>query len=221
MTDDISPWLFKYDSREPDEVKELTRAFCEYECEVETLMSGDFALFYKEEPVVGVERKSAKDFIDSIRDGRIFKQTDLMKDVYQINFIAVSGSIGDYLYDTEMSMSVIMGTIASLITRRGINVLWFDYDDQLIECILAMFKKITEGKYKDIEVGRKAEFVSYPIYTLVKMPFVSSRMANDLLEKFGSIENIAVADKAELMEINGIGKKRYKELKEVLKNVDG
>lgn len=221
MTDEIDPWTFKLDSREPPEVKELTDLLCEYKYEVATLPSADMALFYSDIPVIGVERKSSKDFIDSIRDGRVFRQADMMKGFYQVSFIAVSGSIGDYLYDTEIPMSVIMGTIASLVTRRNINILWFDYDDQLVDCILYMFKKITEGKYDDVKVGREAEFISYPIYTLVKIPFVSSVMANDLLEKFGSIDDIAKAEKDELMEIKGIGEKRYKELKEVLNDVDG
>lgn len=222
MTKDMSPWSIKLDIREPGEIKELSYGICKYEYEVDTLLSGDFALFYEDKPVVGVERKGAKDFVDSIRDGRIFKQVDLMKDVYEVNFIAISGSIGDELYDTDIPMSVIMGTIASLVTRRGVNILWFDYDDHLVDCIFLIFEKIMDGKYDDIEVGRKkADFISFPYYSLIKIPFVHNSMANELLTRFDSLEEIADAEKDELLKVKGIGEKRYKELKEVLKNVIG
>lgn len=219
MVRDIEPWAVFVDKREPRDILELCDCLSPIEYKVVNLLCGDFALYYNNIPVVGIERKEIKDLLLSIKDKRIFLQSDMMKGSYDINYIAISGSLGDEIYDSNLSTSVVMGTISSLIVRRGMNIIWFERDDHLVECVFGIFEKIIDGKYDDIETSRSfgSRFKSFPYYTLIKIPFINNKIAEELLERFGTIEQIKEASKDELMEIKGLGPVKSEKLIGLLK----
>ena len=64
-------------------------------------------------------------------------------------------------------------------------------------------------KPKDIEAQRR--------FVLRALPGVGEKLAEELLKKFGSIENIAKASEEELMEVEKLGKKKAKRIVEVLR----
>ena len=211
-------WKIYLDNREPSELQTLFGLLCEKDYEVKSLLAGDFALYFDDKPAVGVERKRVDDLFQSIKDGRIFKQVDLMIDVYDVCYLAISRSIDDYIHNDNINLNMVMGTIASIVTRRDVNLIWFESDDHLITCVLKIFEKIMEGKYNDIEVARRKSdgFLSSDYYSLIKMPYIHHNSAMKLLKMFGDLEGVKNASVKELMKIKGIGKKRSKELKRVL-----
>lgn len=211
-------WEIKIDSREDKDLKKLFSLITEHEYEECELTCADYALFFDGKPAIGIERKRIDDLFSSIKDSRIFHQIDLMIDVYDVNYLAISRSIDDYIYEDQITFNTVMGALASIITRRDVNIIWFEEDDHLITCVEKIFTKIMEGKYNDINTQRSKStgFIDTEYYALIKIPFVHHTMAMELLEKYDKIEDIKHADEEELKEITGIGDKRSTELKEVL-----
>lgn len=212
-------WKIYLDRREPKELRTLFDLMIDVDYEVTNLLAGDFALYYDDEPAVGIERKRIDDLFKSIKNGRIFKQIDLMIDIYDVVFLAISRKIDDYIYNNNINLNTVMGTIASIVIRRDVNLIWFESDDHLITCVLKMFEKIKEGKYNDIEVARRKSsgFMNSEYYALIKIPFITHRIAIDLLNEFNDKNGVKNAPIEELVKIKGIGNKRAKELKEVIK----
>lgn len=212
-------WEIKIDSREDEDIKKLFGMITEDDYEVTELTCGDYALFFDGEPAVGVERKRVDDLFSSIKEGRIFHQVDLMIDIYDVNYLAVSRSIGDYIYEDRITFNTVMGALGSIVTRRDFNLIWFEEDDHLVTTVNKIFQKVKEGKYNDINTQRSSStgFLNSKYYSLIKIPFVHHRMAMELLEKYDEIEDIKSANEEDLKEITGIGEKRSKELKKVIK----
>lgn len=218
---DISPWRVVVDSREPNDIKYMCDNMFDMEFELEALKCGDFALYFYDKPVMGIERKTVGDFVNSIVDSRLWVQSDKMKLEYDTSFYFVSGSINDDIYNHDFNVSSIFASIASLVVRRGVSLVWFERDDHLIECLNYFFIKITQGKYGDIISKRNMNdvFKGNDHYTLLKLPYINNHMAVELLSRFGNINNIQHATIDELIQVRGIGEKRAKRLREELKNV--
>jgi len=215
----MNDWNIKIDKREPDDIIKLFKMMCpdEYEITIENLTCGDYSLYYKDKPVVGIERKRIDDLFKSIKDSRIFHQADLMIDYYDINYLAITKNLEEYIYKSDMTMSNIMGTIGSLVVRRDINLLWFQEEDHFVHAIIKIFEKIMEGKYNDINVVRRdSDFINSDYYNLIKIGWVNKDMAKDLIDEYNDINTIYNAPEEELKKIKGIGDKRVKELKNIL-----
>jgi len=216
MTND---WVIKVDKREPKDMRKLFTMMCpdEYNVSVEHMTCGDYALYYKQIPVAGIERKRVDDLFNSIKDNRVFKQADLMIDYYDINYLAITKNLEDYIFKSEMTMSNIMGTLGSLVVRRDINLLWFQEEDHFVHAVIKIFEKIMEGKYDDVNVVRRdSDFIDSDYYNLIKIGWMNKDMAKTLLDEFDNIEDIYNAPDDELKDIRGIGDKRVEELKQIL-----
>lgn len=211
-------WVVKIDEREPDDLKKLYGLITDKKYEITELTSADYALYFNDRPIVGIERKRVDDFFSSIKDNRLFHQCDLMIDIYDVNYLAFSKSIDDYIYNDRITMESVMGAIASVVVRRDINLIWFEEDDHFINCIDKIFTKVIEGKFNDIEIKRRKSngFINSDYYNLIKIPFINNDMAEDMLEKYDDLEGLSKLSKDELMQFDGVGEKRSKELKEVL-----
>ncbi|MGV9142256.1 MAG: ERCC4 domain-containing protein [Promethearchaeota archaeon] len=210
MSSDVM-WTIKIDVREPSDIIKLFELLCpdNFNVEKAKLVCGDYALFYNEEPVVGIERKEISDLFESIKDNRLFHQVDLLIDYYDICYLGITKNLEDKIFKSEMDMNMIMGSLSSVVVRRDINLLWFQEEDHFIQATIKIFEKISEGKYNDVNVKRRdSDFVDTDYYHLIKIPWMNNERAEKLLDKFGDLDGILSSTKRELMEIKGIGKKR-------------
>jgi len=207
---------FLVDSREK---KELTLSILkrkEIPHRVTALAAGDFALrnlnVKPVKTVVGIERKSIPDLMHSIQSKRIFEQCKRLVDLYEIPYLMISGSTADYLQRMDdiklkVNLNVIYGTLASLSVKGGVQVMWFPDDVTLVEVAYRICTKVSEGKYMQ-GLGKKPKYLTFtPKNTLMNIPGVSSRIADDLLNRFGTLKSIAIADAEELQLVNGVGDK--------------
>ena len=198
------------DSRERD----ILEYFKQYDCEVQKkmLLCADFLVSDR----VCIERKTVKDFVQSITDKRLFQQLSNMKENFERPLLIIEGK--ESLYGT-LQPNVIRGALSSIAIDLGIPIIWtMDIADtagmiywianreQMLEKRpIALRNKKVPKKLKEMQE-----------YFVSSLPDISNVRAKALLKHFKSPHAILEADEKELQKVKGIGKKLAKNIKKVL-----
>ena len=88
----------------------------EVDTKIQTMIVGD----YQVSDDVVIERKTAKDFVDSIVDKRLFKQVTQLREEFKKPIIILEG---DDLYNGYINPNAIRGTIVSIALDFGISII--------------------------------------------------------------------------------------------------
>ena len=203
--------------------------------ELSLLPFGDIILVTDKKRAVVIERKSSQDFISSIRSNRLWEQLLKMMKAKEIfdykikrKILLVHGRISDYLENIsilnqdrgENALSrfwaSLSGAMLEIIYVYGIPIIFVE-DDEAIRHFLRILAKREENGLNDktpkARWFSKKRFSSLPekdekLFLLSSLPYIGDVLANNLLEHFGSIANIANASIEELKEVEGIGEKK-------------
>ncbi|WP_297514491.1 DEAD/DEAH box helicase [Thermococcus sp.] len=182
------------------------------EIEVKTLDVADYVV--SEE--VGIERKSANDFIQSIIDGRLFDQVERLKRAYEKPVIIIEGE----LYGIRnVHPNAIRGAIASVTVDWGVPVLFSSGKEETASFIYLLAKREQEERKKEVRLRseKKALTLAERQRLIVEgLPNVSSTLAKRLLRHFGNVERVFTATEEELKEVEGIGPKKAREIRKVI-----
>jgi Fanconi anemia group M protein len=190
--------------------------FKQYDCIVQKkmLLYGDFICSDR----VCIEKKTVKDFIQSIIDKRLFQQLKAMKDNFEKPILIIEGEESLYGY---LQPNIIRGALAAVTVDLAIPIIWTrDLADTagLIYWI-AKREQIDEKREVVLRNKRVPETLKeQQEYLISSLPDVSSVRAKALLEYFKSPENVFKASVEELQEVNGIGKKIAEKIKKVIEN---
>ncbi|AMQ17670.1 DEAD/DEAH box helicase [Thermococcus peptonophilus] len=182
------------------------------EVEVRTLDVADYVV--SEE--VGIERKSANDFIQSIIDGRLFDQVERLKRAYEKPVIIIEGE----LYGIRnVHPNAIRGAIAAVTLDWGVPVLFSSGPEETAQFIYLMAKREQEERKKEVRLRseKKALTLAERQRLIVEgLPNVSATLAKRLLKHFGNVERVFTATEEELKEVEGIGPKKAREIRRVI-----
>lgn len=177
---------------------------------IQRLEVGDFVVSER----CAIERKTAQDFESSVMDGRLFTQASELKDNFLSPLVCV---VGDEF--SSLNPKALRGAVMALTVDRRVPALFFSDDDELAEFIaqLAEREQLTEAKEMRLRVGKKnVPLTEQQLFLVQGLPGVGARNARALLEHFKTIENLANAGEDELCEVEGIGKKRAREIRRLL-----
>ncbi|WP_297503127.1 DEAD/DEAH box helicase [Thermococcus sp.] len=182
------------------------------EVEVRTLDVADYVV--SEE--VGIERKSANDFIQSIIDGRLFDQVERLKKAYEKPVIIIEGE----LYGIRnVHPNAIRGAITAVTLDWGVPILFSSTKEETAGFIYLMAKREQEERKKEVRLRseKKALTLSERQRLIVEgLPNVSATLAKRLLRHFGNVERVFTATEEELKEVEGIGEKKAREIRRVI-----
>jgi len=173
---------------------------------------GDYIISDK----VCVERKSCRDFVESMMDGTLFRQLANLKNSYEIPVLIVEGE--DLIASRNIRPSSIYGCLASIAIDYKIPVLFSRNQKETADLILAMARREQKEEKKDIPIrgGKKSMTLQERQQYIVEgLPNVSSILAKRLLKRFKTIRNIANAEEEELYSVDGIGRATAKDIFEV------
>ncbi len=158
---------------------------------------------------ITVERKTTKDFVISIIDGRLFSQASRLKKFAEKPIMVIEGTD---IYHTGYAMDpqAIKGAITSLATAWYIPVILSKDANgtadfltmttiQDMEC-QSLYVKRTGWKPKRVK--------RLKLHILQGLPQIGPKTANRILEHFGSIEKAITANENELAIVEGIGRKK-------------
>lgn len=153
---------------------------------------------------IGIERKSSSDFLNSVMDGRIFKQVENLKESFEkVILIIEDAKVED--------LKILRGTVVSLILKFGVNVMFSKDLSETCEYLLLLSKKFKKDYFS---IGKRK--VEDPrISVLVGFPGIGTKLAKKLLKKFRSLKRIFDASFPELKKI--IGEKRARKILEILR----
>jgi len=188
----------------------LLKHYCNVEVEVVELPLGDLATEH-----ALVERKSFRDYIASLVDGRLFDQAHRMFESEKECFIVVHG---DYELTRNVTDAQVFGSMAALVVENNIPVLWVPPLSHALYCAVKILEKVEQGKRFKPRKPRKHKRTKSPwcVRKLAQFLEVPERVAAGLLMKYGSVANISKAPKEDLQRVNGIGSIRAERIKALL-----
>ncbi|MBN2202943.1 MAG: hypothetical protein JW700_02055 [Candidatus Aenigmarchaeota archaeon] len=202
--------LIFVDSRE----KEIMEYFKQYDCDVQKkmLLCADFLVSDR----TCIERKTVKDFVQSITDKRLFKQLFSMKENFERPLLIIEGT--ESVYGT-LQPNAIRGALSSIAIDLGMPIIWtrdiadtagFVYWIARREQLLEKREIVLRNKKVPKSTKAKQE------YFISSLPDISKVRARALLKHFKSPESIVNATEDELTKVKGIGKKTAKELRKII-----
>jgi Fanconi anemia group M protein len=180
----------------------------------EQLDVGDFILSDR----VGVERKQASDFLSSLIDGRLFDQLKRLRSTYIRPILIIEG---DGLYtNRQITSNAVNGALASILADYNIPVITTKTEIETVELLISIARREqTDGR----AVGLRGEKGTMSVqerqqFIIEGLPNISATLAQRLLDHFGSVGAVMMADVDELAKVKGIGRKTAEEIKGVIEN---
>ena len=184
----------------------------EIDVKVQAMAVGD----YQVSDEVVIERKTAKDFVDSIVDKRLFKQARSLMEEFKRPLIILEG---DDLYNGMINPNAIRGSIASIALDFGISII----PTRNAQDTAAMIKRIAireqSGEKTPIQIRTDKKPVNLweqQLFIIESLPNIGPVNAKNLLEHFGTVANIINASESQLQEVEGIGKKTTANIRKVV-----
>lgn len=184
----------------------------EIDVKVQAMAVGD----YQVSDEVVIERKTAKDFVDSIVDKRLFKQARSLMEEFKRPLIILEG---DDLYNGMINQNAIRGSIASIALDFGISII----PTRNAQDTAAMIKRIAireqSGEKTPIQIRTDKKPVNLweqQLFIIESLPNIGPVNAKNLLEHFGTVANIINASESQLQEVEGIGKKTATNIRKVV-----
>ena len=179
------------------------------ELEPKRLEQGDFILSKK----VIVERKRVRDFVDSIVDGRLLSQAVKLKNNYESPIFILEGKENIYT-QRKMHPNSIRGMISSLALDFKIPIIRSIDEEDSAGIIFQIAKREQIKETPNIEIHAKKPLSrkEKKEFIIASLPYIGTKLAKKLLEKFGSVKKVINADIKELKNIEGIGDKKSEEI---------
>ncbi len=164
---------------------------------------------------VVVERKTAKDFVNSIIDGRLFDQARALVENFQRPILLIEGN---NFFERNIHPNAIRGAIASLVMDFGIPIVHTKDLDETAELLATMAKReLKNGKLARLREEKKPTTdKELQLYLVEGLPGVGPELARKLLRKFKTVEGVFTANEKELKTVEGLGPKRAKEIRRIL-----
>lgn len=180
--------------------------------EVVTLPVGDYIVG----PETVVERKSVRDLVSSIFDGRLFDQCDRLREHFAHPVIVMEGDVGGIEGMLENPM-VFYGAVSTAALEFRIPVIPTPSASHTAKLLVSMCSK----KYADRgpfikKIKKSADLRRQQLSLLASLPGVGEKLADRMLEKFGTPMGALESATSDLAKVAGLGSERAKKIRRVL-----
>lgn len=190
------------DRERPSGIPGILADFADVDLVVDRMLLGDYLLDGR----LLFERKTLKDLIHSIIDGRVFSQAARLVDSeYQAIFI-LEGTSAD-IRDFKMKREAVQGALIYVSVILGIPVLRSTSPEETAFLMLAtarQVRNVADGTIQRHGYSPKGKR-RRQMFILQGLPKIGKKRAKQLIQKFESVENVVNATYEDLMEIDGIG----------------
>jgi Fanconi anemia group M protein len=160
----------------------------------------------------GIERKAAKDFNDSIKDGRLFRELIDLKDNFERPILILEG---DPFGDSNINENALYGAISSIILNIGITI-YRTVDPLETAQFLYQLAKKEQTEFKSpikLRFNKKPIETSHILeYIVAGIPGVNAMRAKNLLHELKTLQAIFNSDIPDLTKVGNIGKKIAQEI---------
>ncbi len=138
------------------------------------------------------ERKSARDFVASIVDGRLFDQARRLREAYARPVFVVEGDVDLAVRGRMVSRNAVIGAQLALI-RMGISILYTSNEEETGTAIcLAAKQEERSGKGMRLARSKGSSLEDAQLALLASLPGIGPRRAQAVLEAFSTPMNALV-----------------------------
>lgn len=172
---------------------------------IERLLQGD----YKIGDRILVERKTSRDFVDSLIDRDLLDQLREMARACPKPVLVIEG--GDIYAQRDIHPNAIRGALAAISVSMGIAIFHTRDAGDTADLFLVLARREEENGYKERGSGQKEAYESLATAQeaiISAFPDLGPKYARALLTTFGSLKAILDAEKEDLLQVPGIGAKK-------------
>jgi ERCC4-type nuclease len=171
--------------------------------EINALRTGDFLI----NDLLLVERKTFRDFVSSIKDGRIFKQAARLASNSKPSLIILEGTSQD-IKSSGMKREAIQGALICLSMKFRIPVLRSLSPIETGKLMIAAYHQLTTFNrhlpYRPSPFKRDGK-LKQQVFILQGLPGVGPSRAKLLLDRFDSLRAVFNASVSDMKVAKGIG----------------
>jgi ERCC4-related helicase/ERCC4-type nuclease len=171
--------------------------------EIAHLEDGDYAIGDR----ILVERKTARDFVDTLVERDLLGQLRSLADAAPKPILIVEG--GDLYSHRQIHPNAIRGALAAIAVDMGVTLLYSADERETADLLLVLARREESGRGERKAHPRKTHrsVREQQEYVLSAFPDVGPRTARALLETFGSLLGVLTAETNALEAVPGVGAK--------------
>ena len=180
--------------------------------EMKTLPIGDYIVA----PETIVERKSIRDLMASVFDGRLFDQCSRLKEHFEHPIVLMEGNVDEIEEITENPL-IFYGAISTVVLDFKIPVIPTPSANHTAKLLVSMCsrKDTPKGPYLK-KIKKSSDLEKQQLSVLCSLPGIGEKFAVRMLEKFGTPLKVFSATTADLAKVEGLGEARAKKIKKTL-----
>lgn len=201
------------DNREPDIIIALLLELG-MDIERRTITPGDYIVSSE----CGIERKTINDFINSVFNGRVFDQVSRLLEVYEKPILILEGDVEEELEKRDNPRSF-WGALLKLQSDMGITVLSTPSILHTSNLLYTLSKRLQKKNKKNITIQHKPRLLTQKdlqIYVVSSLPNIGEEIAERLLNYFGTVREVFLADTSDLIKVEGVGKIKAEKIVNIL-----
>ncbi|MHC1579398.1 MAG: DEAD/DEAH box helicase [Candidatus Alkanophagales archaeon] len=185
------------------------------ELEFKNLEVGDYVLSER----VGVERKTAADFLSSLvsAERSLLRQVKELADAYERPLLIIEGDLR--AGRTQVHPNALRGALAAILTDFGVPVIRVEDGRETAALLYAIARREQLELRRAVSPhGRKTAktLKEQQEYIVSSIPGVGITVARNLLRHFKTVERVMTASEEELMAVERVGAATARRIREVL-----
>lgn len=184
----------------------------EIHVEIGKMSYGDYII----NDAITIERKTGRDFLVSIVDGRLFNQLSGLKKHCTSPILLIEGN--PFKTDLEFDPMAIRGALVSAQTIWYVPVLHSESKEDTRDLLMMIGRQ--DEKFTDVVPlrggYRPKRLKSRQMYILQGFPGVGPLLAKRLLKHFGTVSRVMIANVEQLTEVEGVGSSSADKIRDVL-----
>ena len=180
--------------------------------EMKTLPIGDYIVA----PETIIERKSIKDLMASVFDGRLYDQCSRLKEHFEHPIVLVEGNVDEIEEITDNPL-VFYGALSRVTLEFKIPIIPTPSASHTAKLLVSMCSRKygSTGPYLK-KIKKSSNLETQQLSTLCSLPGIGEKFAVRMLEKFGTPLKVFSATTSELAKVEGLGEARAKKIKNML-----
>lgn len=182
--------------------------------ELKRLAAGDYMLSDR----VGVEYKTMQDFVDSLLDGRLLVQLRQLRLNYQRPLLIIEGN-ENMFSQRAVHPNSIRGMLSTITVSYSIPIIWTRTQAETAAQLAIIARREHDVRQKPFHphnAKKPATIARAQEYIISSIPGIGPQLARPLLERFGSVKNIANAAIDDLAGVPRVGTEKARHIQRTL-----
>ena len=180
--------------------------------EMKTLPVGDYIVA----PETIVERKSIRDLMSSVFDGRLFDQCSRLKEHFEHPIVLVEGNVDEIEEITENPL-IFYGALSTVVLDFKIPVIPTPNATHTAKLLVSLCSRKDSIKGPFLKkIKKSSDLQKQQLSVIWSLPGIGEKLAVRMLEKFGTPFKAFTATTSELAKVEALGEARAKKITKML-----